>query len=193
MLRAPYSYHGASPLWREGSDEALAVEGVEPSASASLRPYAFNDLRSVVAAADASAEHGGIAAIIVAAFKWDWGVKHEAATAEFLRGVRRLCDERGAALVCDDVRSSFRVNAGGTWEDERYGHGVRPDLSCLSKGIANGQPLSAVVGSRKWRKGPSIYDFRNEGGGGFSPKADVVREVAWILYCKSVPNVDKGV
>ena len=153
VLRAPQSYHGASPLWREGSDAALAVEGVEPSASASLRPYAFNDLRSVVAAADEAFEHGGVAAIIVAAFKWDWGVKHEAATAEFLRGVRRLCDERGAALICDDVRSSFRVNAGGTWEDERYGHGVRPDLSCLSKGMANGQPLSAVVGSHRWRKG----------------------------------------
>ena len=31
----------------------------------------------------------------------------------------------------------------------------------------------------------------NEGGGGVSPKEDVVREVAGIYYCRSVPNADK--
>ena len=40
-------------------------------------------------------------------------------------------------------------------------------------------------------KEASRYDVRMGGGGGHG-KADVLREVAWILYYKSVPNADKG-
>lgn len=143
-------------LWREGSEESLRNEGVLLEEVVHIHPYTFNDLESVVKAADdAGQDFAGIivAGIIVAAFKWDWGRPHEAATAEFLRGVRALCDERGAALICDDVRSSFRINVGGTWADERYGHGVSPDISCLCKGIANGEAVSAMVGTSKWREG----------------------------------------
>jgi glutamate-1-semialdehyde 2,1-aminomutase len=38
----------------------------------------------------------------------------------------------------------------------RYGHGVDPDLTCLCKGIANGHPLSAVLG----RDGPKGVNRR---------------------------------
>ena len=47
-----------------------------------------------------------------------------------------------------------------------------------------GHPVNFVRGMYIWR-------LRWEGGGGTS-KADVVREVAWILYYKSDPNADKG-
>ena len=137
VLRAPGSYHGAASIWREGSAASLAAEGVDPAVSARLVPYRWNDLSSVRKAADAAGEDW--ACIIVAAFRWDYGRAQEAATAEFLKGVRALCTERGAAMICDDVRSSMRINVGGTWADPRYGHGVEPDLLCLCKGIANGQ------------------------------------------------------
>jgi len=41
VLRAPQSYHGASSMWREGSVEALAAEGVDAATSAAFKPYAF--------------------------------------------------------------------------------------------------------------------------------------------------------
>ena len=43
--------------------------------------------------------------------------------------------------------------------------------------------------------GPFIKEVRTEGrGGGGGPKADIqiVREVAWISYCRSAPNADRG-
>ena len=40
--------------------------------------------------------------------------------------------------------------------------------------------------------GPYIKDVRTERGGGGSPKADIVREVAWIYYYRSGQNADKG-
>ena len=45
---------------------------------------------------------------------------------------------------------------------------------------------------RSDRKGPFIKDVRTKGGRGVSPKADIVREVAWIYSYRSDQNADKG-
>jgi glutamate-1-semialdehyde aminotransferase len=62
----------------------------------------------------------------------------------FLRTVRDLSEESGALLIFDEVVTGFRVALGGV--QERFG--VIPDLAVFSKGLANGYPLSAVVGTR---------------------------------------------
>ena len=43
-----------------------------------------------------------------------------------------------------------------------------------------------------WQKGPYIKDVRTGRGEGGSPKADIVREVAWIYSYRSSKNADKG-
>jgi glutamate-1-semialdehyde 2,1-aminomutase len=60
----------------------------------------------------------------------------------FLQGLRRLCDERGALLVFDEVITGFRVARGGA--QERYG--VLPDLTVLGKIVGGGLPLAAFGG-----------------------------------------------
>jgi len=60
----------------------------------------------------------------------------------FLAGVAELTRKNGAVLVFDEIITGFRVANGGAQELL----GVTPDLTCLGKGIANGYPLSAVVG-----------------------------------------------
>ncbi len=60
----------------------------------------------------------------------------------FLAGVAELTRKNGAVLVFDEVITGFRFANGGAQEL----FGVVPDLTCLGKGIANGYPLSAVVG-----------------------------------------------
>ncbi|MCA9594377.1 MAG: aminotransferase class III-fold pyridoxal phosphate-dependent enzyme [Myxococcales bacterium] len=61
---------------------------------------------------------------------------------EFLSRVRELASAAGALLIVDEVRCGMRVARGG--EHERVG--VVPDLVTLSKGLANGYPLAAVLG-----------------------------------------------
>lgn len=63
----------------------------------------------------------------------------------FLSGVRELCDRHGVLLVFDEIISGFRFSLGGAQE---Y-FGVTPDLACFGKAMANGYPLSAVVGKRE--------------------------------------------
>ncbi|ABC33205.1 Glutamate-1-semialdehyde aminotransferase [Hahella chejuensis KCTC 2396] len=69
-------------------------------------------------------------------------------TGEFLRQVRKACNDKGVLLVMDEVVTGFRLALGGAQE---Y-FDVSADLVTLSKGIAAGMPLSAVVGSAKHMK-----------------------------------------
>jgi glutamate-1-semialdehyde-2,1-aminomutase len=63
---------------------------------------------------------------------------------EFLQQVRDLCSREGCLLIFDEVITGFRLARGGAQE---Y-FGVVPDLACFGKAMANGYPLSAVVGPR---------------------------------------------
>lgn len=62
----------------------------------------------------------------------------------FLEGVRALAHRHGAVLVFDETITGFRYANGGAQE----AFGVTPDLACFGKGLANGYPVSAVVGCR---------------------------------------------
>jgi glutamate-1-semialdehyde 2,1-aminomutase len=118
ILRATHAYHGSAALWAEGPSAGLQKQGVLTEDVQFLAPFTFNDLASVQASMDAAGDD--VAGVIVSAFMWDYATPHTAATATFLRGVRKLCDDRGALLICDDVRSSFRIDPAGTWADPRY-------------------------------------------------------------------------
>lgn len=139
VLVAQGAYHGAVP-WCSPS-----VAGVTAEDRAHLLFFRFNDTASL----DAAAEQAGsdLAAILVSAFRHDYGQAQELPTPAFARRVRALCDETGAAMVLDDGRAGFRLHLGGSWE----GLGVQPDLAAWSKAIANGHPLAAVTGRDRFR------------------------------------------
>jgi len=61
---------------------------------------------------------------------------------------RRLCDQEGALLVMDDIRANFRLHARGS--HARFG--AKPDLWCMGKALANGYPISALLGTEDLRK-----------------------------------------
>jgi glutamate-1-semialdehyde 2,1-aminomutase len=61
---------------------------------------------------------------------------------DFLAGVRELCDRHGALLIFDEMWTGFRIALGGA----QAHFGVRADLVCFSKAIANGMPISVLTG-----------------------------------------------
>ena len=63
----------------------------------------------------------------------------------YLESVRKLADEHNAVLVFDEIRTGFRAALGGA--GQRYG--VVPDLATFGKAMANGYPISALVGKEK--------------------------------------------
>jgi glutamate-1-semialdehyde 2,1-aminomutase len=64
----------------------------------------------------------------------------------FLKGLRELCDREGALLIFDEVITGFRHHIGGF----QAICGVTPDLTTMGKAIANGFPIAAIGGRRKY-------------------------------------------
>jgi glutamate-1-semialdehyde 2,1-aminomutase/spore coat polysaccharide biosynthesis protein SpsF len=64
---------------------------------------------------------------------------------DFLQQVREMADREGALLIFDEIVTGFRIANGGA---QAYYH-VIPDLGCFGKAMANGYPISAVVGKRE--------------------------------------------
>lgn len=64
------------------------------------------------------------------------------ATFEYLQGVRKLCSEKGLALVIDEVQTGiFRCGAPFSYQLA----GIEPDVVSMAKGIAGGFPMGAVA------------------------------------------------
>jgi 4-aminobutyrate aminotransferase len=65
------------------------------------------------------------------------------APAEFVRGLRALCDTHGMLLIADEVQTGF-ARTGKLFAMEHYD--VVPDLMTMAKSLAGGMPLSGVTG-----------------------------------------------
>lgn len=68
------------------------------------------------------------------------------APTSFLSQLRKICDDHGIVLIFDEVQSGFG-RTGKYFASEWSG--VTPDLTVFAKGIANGFPLSGVVGRKE--------------------------------------------
>jgi len=62
--------------------------------------------------------------------------------AEWMRRLRRLCDEHGMLLVADEIQSGMG-RTGRMWAVEHFG--IEPDILLAGKGIASGMPLGAMI------------------------------------------------
>jgi glutamate-1-semialdehyde 2,1-aminomutase len=73
----------------------------------------------------------------------------------YWKRVRELCDKYGVVLIMDDVRCGFRLDLAGT--DHYYG--IKADLSCFCKAIANGYNISALTGRESLKNVASSIMF----------------------------------
>jgi len=88
---------------------------------------------------------GEVAAIIVTPVGHPLAKPVSAPAPGFLEGVRERATAERIVLIFDEVRTGFRVSMGGA--QQRYG--VTPDLGAFGKAMANGYPISAVVGKKE--------------------------------------------
>src|SRR5262245_5887784 len=88
------------------------------------------------------------AAIIVEPVQGEGGVR--AASDDYLRGLRKICDDVGALLILDEVQSGAG-RTGKMWAHEWAG--VTPDIMAVAKGIGGGFPVGAFLCTREAAKG----------------------------------------
>jgi glutamate-1-semialdehyde 2,1-aminomutase len=87
----------------------------------------------------------------VVSIPYDW---NEDTSGDYIRLLRALTRENGILLVLDEVLTGFRLALGGGQE---Y-FGVEADLVSYAKAMANGYPLSAYAGKRKYLE--QLYKFK---------------------------------
>jgi predicted acetylornithine/succinylornithine family transaminase len=160
ILACTGSFHGRTFGALAATDNAAYREGFEPlPAGFAFTP--FND-----APALGGAITTGTAAFIVEPVQGESGV--HAATDDFLQTARRLCDERGALLIFDEVQCGMG-RTGSLFAFEAAG--VRPDVVTLAKALANGLPIGAMLANERAAGGFEPGDHGSTFGGSPVPCA----------------------
>lgn len=93
----------------------------------------FNNLESV-----RSLVTDRTCAIILEPLQGEGGI--HMATSEFMSGIRKLCDEEGILMICDEIQCGMaRTGAMFAWQS----YGTRPDIITMAKAIGSGVPVGA--------------------------------------------------
>jgi len=127
-------YHAAFPVPYRGVTTEHALEDLERLFRSDIDPQS-------------------VAAIIVEPVQGEGGFN--VAPSDFLRALRRICDEHGMVLIADEVQGGM-ARTGKMFSIEHAG--VVPDLVTMAKGLGGGFPLSAVTGRA------TIMDAAHPGG-----------------------------
>lgn len=129
-------YHG----WHDWclEDDPGVPKGPEPTVAS----FAYNDAEHLETLM--RTHSGKIAGIVITPIGHDFDAQITPPEPGFLEAVRRLADAHGAVLIFDEVRTGFRVAMGGAQQL----YGVTPDLTALGKAMANGYPITSLVGKR---------------------------------------------
>jgi len=98
--------------------------------------FQYNDIKSLESIFQENP--GEIAAVIME------GVVSEEPRNGFLEKIREITKKTGAILIFDEIVNGFRIAIGGAHE---Y-YNVVPDMATFGKAMANGMPLSAIVGRK---------------------------------------------
>ncbi len=98
-----------------------------------------------------------VAGIVVEVVQGEGG--YVPAPQNFLKELRRICDEHGIMLIADEVQSGMG-RTGKMFAIDHYG--VEPDIICMAKGIGSGLPIGATVARADimdWGKGAHASTF----------------------------------
>ncbi len=150
---------------------ALSVTGFEKSRA--MFPQNIAEWTRFVPLGDldaiASMDTSDVAAVILEPIQSVCGVKM--ADSDYYRGLRRLCDERGMALIFDEVQTGSgrtgRWFVGSHWD-------VEPDIVTTAKGLGGGFPVGAVIVNERIAATVQPGDQATTFGGGPMAMAAVV-------------------
>lgn len=110
-------------------------------------------VESIKAVFEQCAPANTIAAMVVEPLQGEGGFIP--APIEWVKAVRKICDENGIMLIADEVQSGFcrtgRMFASEYWEEA----GVQPDIIATAKSIAAGVPLSAIIAREEIMEAPA--------------------------------------
>ena len=138
IIAMKHSFHGRSIGALSVTGNAHYQEPFEPLMPG-VKFADYNDLESVKALVTDKT-----CAIIMETVQGEGGIYP--ADADFLQGVRRLCDDKDILLILDEIQCGMgRTGKMFAWQD----YGVKPDIMTSAKALGCGVPVGAFMMTQK--------------------------------------------
>ena len=134
IITMHHAFHGRTLATVTATGNPKYQHGFEPLMPG-FKHVPYDNLQAVERAIDSRT-----CAVLVEPVQGEGGVN--VPSADYLPGLRRLCDEAGILLILDEVQSGM----GRTGKLFAYQHwGVEPDILTLAKALAGGIPMGAML------------------------------------------------
>lgn len=130
------AFHGRSIATLSATGNPKVQEGFAPLVPGFVRV----PLNDIAALEDVAATHPKVVAVFLEVIQGEGGINP--ATNDYLRAVRKLCDDKGWLLMLDEVQCG--IGRTGKWFAHQWA-GIQPDVMPLAKGLGSGVPVGAVV------------------------------------------------
>jgi acetylornithine/N-succinyldiaminopimelate aminotransferase len=131
-----HAWHGRTLATLSATGNRKAQAGFEPLMPGFIRvPY--NDMQAVQRVAE---HERSVVAVLVEMLQGEGGI--HVADLDYVRSLRRLCDEKNWLLMIDEVQSG--IGRTGVWFAHQHA-GILPDVMTLAKGLGSGVPIGACV------------------------------------------------
>ncbi len=177
------AFHGRTLAAIAAGGQAKHLEGFGPKVDG-FDQVPFGDIRALQAMIGPAT-----AALLIEPIQGEGGLRP--ATPEYLRALRRICDERGLLLIFDEVQTGVG-RTGKLFAHEWTG--VAPDIMTIAKGIGGGFPMGACLATEHAASGMTIGSHASTFGGNPLAMAvgnavlDVVLEPGFLERVQHIAN-----
>jgi len=134
------AFHGRSIATLSATGNPKIQQGFGPLVEGFIR-VPLNDIAAIE---KATAGNPNVVAVFFETIQGEGGINPM--SAEYLRAVRQLCDERDWLLMIDEVQCG--IGRTGKWFAHQWA-GIHADVMPLAKGLGSGVPIGAVVAGPK--------------------------------------------
>jgi len=148
------AFHGRTMATISATNQEKLRDGFAPLLPG-FKVVEFDNLEAALAAVDENT-----AGFLVEPVQGEGGIRP--ASDEFMKGLRKACDENDLMLVLDEVQCGV-ARTGTLYAYEQYG--ITPDIMASAKGIGGGFPLGACLATEKAASGMVIGTHGSTYGG----------------------------
>ena len=142
ILALEKAFHGRTSLAVEATDNPKIIAPVNANGHVTYLP--LND----IGAWEREIRKGDVCACIVECIQGVGGIRM--VSAEFMQALRKLCDEQGTVLICDEIQCGYGRSGKFFAHQHLMDNNDKPDIITVAKGICNGFPMGAVLISPKF-------------------------------------------
>ena len=154
IITMTQSFHGRTMATLSATGQDKIKQGFSPLVAGFVH-CPFNDIDALDALVDDT-----VCAVMMECIQGEGGIVP--AGQDYLRAVRRLCNERGILLIFDEVQTGMG-RCGTLFAHELFD--VTPDIMTLAKALGNGLPIGAMLASTEAAKGFTFGSHATTFGG----------------------------